>query len=213
MTKRFSMKLTQMTTFAALALSACGPTAPPTVQDMQVAEFTSIETISDPVTSQSMMDHSHIPVAVPDGIAIPSLSIVVERDWMSGLNLALHTENYALVPPPQGLSMEALMQPSINPETAIAEGHAHLYINGEKVQRIYGNDVHLPDALFKPGLNQITVSINNHGHMYWTTNNRQILATLYVNVDSDDLVVHRFESFPSMKMVDGSICSDSNPLQ
>lgn len=159
------------------------------------------------------MDHSHIPVALPDGVATPSLSLSVSRDWMSGLNLQIHTEDYHLIPPPTGLGMAELMQPSINADTGAAEGHAHLYINGEKIQRIYGDHAHLPDTLFKPGLNQINVSINNHGHMYWTAQQRQILATLYINLDHDDLVTHRFESYPAMKSADGAMCTTETDIQ
>ncbi|MEM9178189.1 MAG: hypothetical protein AAGA89_00695 [Pseudomonadota bacterium] len=156
------------------------------------------------------MDHSHIPVALPEGVPIPTLSISVSRDWMAGLNLELHTENYEMTIPPSGLEMNELMQPSLDAETGIAEGHAHLYINGEKIQRIYGHDLHLPATLFKPGLNQINVSINNHGHMYWTANGRQILATLYVNLDAEKLVTHRFETYPALSSNDGAMCTSDD---
>ena len=166
----------------------------------------SIAPVQAAPASGAMMDHSHIPVEVPAEVATPSLSLSVSRDWMAGLNLELHVADYELRPPPSGLDMAALMQPSINTETGLAEGHAHLYINGLKVQRIYGPNVHLPEALFKPGLNQINVSINNHGHMYWTADGRQIMATLFINLDNDELITHRFESYPVMKSADGSMC-------
>lgn len=190
--------------FAVIALASCSQ-APASIDESLPAQAAEA---ASPVGSATtaMMDHSHIPIDVPGGVPVPSLSIQVERDWMSGLNLTLHTENYALIPPPAGLDMAALMTASIQADTGLAEGHAHLYVNGEKVQRIYGETLHLPDTLFKPGLNQISVSINNHGHMYWTADNRQILATLYVDLSKDDLVTHRFESYPTMKSADGSLC-------
>ncbi|MEO1323212.1 MAG: hypothetical protein AAFV59_09425 [Pseudomonadota bacterium] len=163
--------------------------------------------------SNSPMDHSHMPVLLPDGIPVPTLSIVITRDWMSGLNLEILTENYVMDAPPSTLDMSVLMQPSINHETGFAEGHAHLYVNGIKIQRVYGNHVHLPDSLFKPGLNQINVSINNHGHMYWMANGRQIIATLYIDLDQDNLVKHRFESYPAMKAADGSLCTTERMSQ
>lgn len=189
-----------------LGLAGCDPSSRAQTTDPAIA-------VQNAFASQPMnvpaanMDHSHIPVALPDGVPIPTLSISVSRDWMSGLNLKLHTENYEMTIPPAGLEMDALMQPSLNAETGIAEGHAHLYINGEKIQRIYGHQLHLPATLFKPGLNQINVSINNHGHMYWTANGRQILATLYVNLDAEALVTHRFETYPALSSNDGAMCT------
>ncbi len=92
--------------------------------------------------------------------------------------------------------MTALMVPSMDSNTGFVEGHAHLYVNGVKIRRLYGSDVHLPATLFRPGVNQITVTINNHGHMYWTVDGRQVLATLFVNPTVERAVVYRFESYP-----------------
>lgn len=213
MITRFSKTFRVIGAFGVIGLSGCDLSSSPSATSPLATNDSSVVTSESQLSIGGEMDHSHIPVAVPDGTPIPSLSIQVKRDWMSGLNLTLLTENYSLVPPREGLSMAVLMQPSIDPESGIAEGHAHLYINGEKVQRIYGDHVHLPETLFKPGLNQINVSINNHGHMYWTTDNRQILATLYVDFSATELVVHRFESFPSLKTVDGSMCAQPSRMQ
>jgi hypothetical protein len=142
------------------------------------------------------MDHSHMPIQVPKDVPKPRLSIAVFKDVMSGYNLELLSENYSLMPPPRkGFNMRELMLPTINKDTGYIEGHAHLYVNGEKVQRIYSNNVHLPTALFRPGVNQVTVSINNHAHMYWTVEDRQVLATLFVNNNAEPSVVYQFESF------------------
>ena len=188
-----------------VALAGCHPAAKPQLVD-PVSEIEDASASQTATTSSANMDHSHLPVALPDGVPVPTLSINVSRDWMSGLNLELHTENYEMTVPPVGLAMDELMAPSLQAESGIAEGHAHLYINGEKFQRIYGHHLHLPAPLFKPGLNQINVSINTHGHMYWTAGGRQVLATLYVNLDDDDLVTHRFETYPTLSSADGSMC-------
>ncbi len=143
------------------------------------------------------MDHSHMPIEIPEEIATPALSLSIYQDTVSGYNLELSIERYSLIPPPADLTtMEELMVPTINKNSGFVEGHAHLYVNGEKIQRIYGNYIHLPATLFKPGINQLTVSINNHGHMYWTFEKRQILATLFINPSSESLITYQFESFP-----------------
>lgn len=149
----------------------------------------------------AMMDHSHMPIAVPAGVPLPALSLAITRDAMSGFNLTLHTDRFVLRSPPGGEpTMQELMAAPIDRATGYIEGHAHLYVNGEKIQRLYGHEVHLPGALLREGINQVTVSLNNHGHMYWTIENRQLLATLFVDGSRKEPVVHRFESHPTLTL-------------
>lgn len=196
-----------MGVLALLAAGCSQSTGLTQATEIETASIASADTILVATSTSTTMDHSHIPVEIPANVQTPSLSLAVSRDWMSGLNLRVHTANYIMTPPPSGLSMIEAMKPSINAETGFAEGHAHLYINGTKVQRIYGHDLHLSEALFKPGLNQINVTINNHGHMYWTAEGRQVMATLFIDLDDDeDLVTYRFESYPALKSADSSMC-------
>jgi hypothetical protein len=115
---------------------------------------------------------------------------------MSGYNLTLKLQQYNLTPPPKALSMDDLMSVSFNAKSNFIEGHAHLYINGIKIQRIYGENVHLPQKLFKTGINTISITLNNHGHMYWVADNKKIIATLFINQDNTPFVTYKFESFP-----------------
>lgn len=149
-------------------------------------------------TGMEGMDHSHAPIGVPEGVDLPGLSLTLYKDTQSGFNLQLITTAFILGPPPRKkLSMEESMQATTDSRTGFLEGHAHLYINGEKIQRVYGHDVHIPQELISHGDNQITVTLNNHGHMYWIIDNRQVLATLFVNPMSDPVITNRFESFPA----------------
>jgi hypothetical protein len=66
----------------------------------------------------------------------------------------------------------------------------------KKIQRVYGENVHLPEALFKQGANSISVTLNNHGHMAWTMAGKKIIATLYVGSVLSAEIKHKFESFP-----------------
>ncbi len=144
------------------------------------------------------MQHSHAPIGVPDGVAEPGLSLTLYKDTQDGYNLQLISRAFKLGPPPRRvLSMEESMQATTDSDTGFLEGHAHLYINGEKIQRIYGSDVHIPEHLIPVGTNQITVTLNNHGHMYWIINGKQVLATLFVNPESQPIIANRFESFPA----------------
>lgn len=145
----------------------------------------------------SPMDHSHIPIAIPDGTAAPRLSVIaLTPDIMSGYNLTLKSENYEFMVPPQGLTMEEMMVPFVNPQTGFAQGHAHLYINGEKIRRVYGERLHLPAALFKPGMNQLNITLNNHAHMYWTYDDKEIITSLFINPSMPKLIMYQFDSYP-----------------
>ena len=149
------------------------------------------------VTGQVVvMDHSHLPINVPAAVEIPALSLDLTKDAMSGYNLTLNIQKYRLIPPPEGLSMPEMMNPSVNAVSGFIEGHAHLYINGVKIQRVYGKNIHLPQGLFKTGLNTVSVTLNNHGHMYWVAKDKKVLATLYVNQDKNPFITYKFESFP-----------------
>jgi len=144
------------------------------------------------------MQHSHAPIGVPDGVAAPGLSLTLYKDTQDGYNLQLITTAFKLGPPPRRiLSMDESMQATTDGVTGFLEGHAHLYINGEKIQRIYGSDIHIPENLIPTGTNQVTVTLNNHGHMYWIIGGRQVLATLFVNPESEPIIANRFESFPA----------------
>lgn len=120
---------------------------------------------------------------------------------MSGYNLEIITARYDLGPPPKTFTtMEDLMAAHRNEETCFLQGHAHLYINGEKVTRIYGRQLHLPAELFTDGMNQMNITLNNHAHMYWTKDNKEIIASAFVNTSlEDDFLLHRFDSFPATR--------------
>lgn len=142
----------------------------------------------------AMMDHSHMPITAPKTAQTVRLDLEISDDAMSGYNLTIHTQNYVMQPPPAQLSMAEMMSPSLAGEQLL--GHAHLYINGEKIQRVYGKYLHLPQTLFKAGTNSISVSLNNHGHMYWQQSGKKVIATLMIEHQSPVLVKHSFSSFP-----------------
>jgi hypothetical protein len=145
------------------------------------------------------MDHSHTPIALPQRARKPRLSISITKDAMSGYNLTLTTENYQLGAPPLTTDMAQLMVLSTKIHDQVVSGHAHLYINGQKIQRIYGHQLHLPVKLFKHGINSISVTLNDHAHRYWTVEHKKILATIMFNTSGKQQVTtikQNFASFP-----------------
>lgn len=152
------------------------------------------------IAKMNSMDHSHIPIEVPEGAPIPALSLALTKDVMTGYNLHMIIEHYIISPPPVNASnMDDLMITHIDKKTGDLEGHAHLYVNGIKIQRLYGKDVHIPDSLLKKGTNSLSVTLNNHGHMYWTVAQRKMVATIYIDTQSLELIKYQFEGFPVKK--------------
>lgn len=110
----------------------------------------------------------HQMMAIPDGQPIPTVKLLVREDAMQGWNLELQVENFQFAP-------EHIAQPSIP-----TEGHAHLYVNGKKIARLYGNWYHL--AELPPGVNEVTVSLNTNGHETLTFNGQPIQDTVTIEV-------------------------------
>lgn len=113
--------------------------------------------------------HEHGAIAVPSGEAIPSVDLVVHPDTLKGWNLEVRVSNFEFVP-------EKVNQASDN----YREGHAHLYINGKKITRLYSNWYYL-DRL-EPGRNELSVSLNTNDHQTLQVDGKTIQDTEIVEV-------------------------------
>ncbi|MEM6837040.1 MAG: hypothetical protein AAF609_09300, partial [Cyanobacteria bacterium P01_C01_bin.120] len=92
----------------------------------------------------------HGALMIPEGQPVPEVVIEVSADPVSGWNLQVQTANWSFAPA------------AVNTASNTSEGHAHLYINGEKVTRIYGEWYHIPSL--PPGEHVLTVGLNANGH-------------------------------------------------
>lgn len=61
------------------------------------------------------------------------------------------------------------------------EGHAHLYIDGEKIARVYGTSFHLGNILSE-GEHEITISLNGNDHSPYTYDGELVEDTVTVEV-------------------------------
>jgi hypothetical protein len=112
-----------------------------------------------------MMAHNHAMIEIAADNA-PTVTLRATPDTKSGYNLNIETTNYTFTPENAGGS-------------AVANtGHAHLYVNDEKVSRVYGNWVHLDAKHLKPGANKIEVTLNADDHSEWAVNGAHIGAVL-----------------------------------
>jgi len=144
------------------------------------------------------MVHDHKPIPLPEGAKTPQINIAIFKDEKDGFNLHIALANFELEPPE---FESALISPppqltGTQKVNFIVDGHAHLYVNGKKISRVYGQYVHLPSTLFNPGINMIMVSLNAHSHDVWTLNENQIMSTLIINPKLEKLVLQGFSSSP-----------------
>ena len=110
---------------------------------------------------------NHAPVAVTSD-KIPSVKISITKDSMSGFNLWVKTENFAFAPE------------NINTAVKQNQGHAHIYIDGEKLARLYGNHYHLSGLM--AGERQVMVTLNANNHGEFTVNGQGISDTVTITV-------------------------------
>ncbi|MEM1344099.1 MAG: hypothetical protein AAGI34_05895 [Pseudomonadota bacterium] len=111
----------------------------------------------------AMMAHRNLEV-VPEGA--PEVAIAITKDAMTGWNLRLETQNFTFAPE------------AINGPVALNQGHAHVYVNGEKLGRLYGHHYHLPD--FLPGPHEIRVTLNANDHSTFAVEGQPIAATAQI---------------------------------
>ena len=97
----------------------------------------------------------HLVVEVPHDRPYPSVTIELEADPVDGYNLHLVTRNFEFTPE------------AVNEELVPNQGHAHLFLNGVKVARLYSEWRHLPKALFEEGVNRLEVVLNANDHSTW----------------------------------------------
>ncbi|AUC62183.1 hypothetical protein AA637_13970 [Cyanobacterium sp. HL-69] len=98
----------------------------------------------------NQMDHHHQAIDVSSHNFVPAVNIEAIKDNKEGWNLKIVTENFDFAPQ------------EVNQESSINQGHGHLYINGEKITRIYGNWYHISDL--PKGENEIKITLNTNLH-------------------------------------------------
>ena len=126
------------------------------------------------------VDHSqHQVIDAPSGRPVPSLIVHLFPDSMDGYNLFLETQNYRFTPE------------NVDDVIVANEGHAHLYVNGEKIARLYSQWRHLPRAVFEDGVNRLQVELNANDHSIWGVAGEPIGADVLVDTEreGDDPIV------------------------
>ncbi|KIN75390.1 hypothetical protein Z945_219 [Sulfitobacter noctilucae] len=140
---------------------------------------------SDPAQHQgmdhSMMDHSAMghgtsdhamshdaPIEVTSDTP-PTVAIAVTPDPMAGYNLHVMTKDFTFSPQ------------NASGANVPGEGHAHVYVNGNKLGRLYGDWMHI-DTLPK-GAVEIKVTLNANDHSPLAVDGTLVSATQTLNVE------------------------------
>lgn len=110
----------------------------------------------------------HQTLAIPPGQPIPSVKLVVHPDAIAGWNLEIQVKHFTFAP-------ERMQNPG-----SPTEGHAHLYVNGQKLTRLYSNWYYLPKL--EPGKNTLTVTLNTNSHEELVHNGQTIQASQTIQV-------------------------------
>ncbi len=149
----------------------------------------SVATAEDKSTLDHKVDHPVMHQAqlpVPEGVPVPRLGMQLSRDAEDGFNLHVELRNFQMESP-------AFMQSAVEDRV---RGHAHLYLNGVKLTRLYAQDLHLPGRLFRPGINSLQISINDHDHAVLALDNEPIQATILMDPGREPFQMSHYSSSP-----------------
>lgn len=111
---------------------------------------------------------AHAGIEVDASRPAPTVAIQAVKDTKDGYNLRIVTDGYVWTPQDAG------------GEPTQGEGHAHLYVNGVKVARLYGEWFHLPGDKLADGENVIEVTLNADDHSEWLRGGEHVAASVTV---------------------------------
>jgi|GEM_PF-1059111 len=107
---------------------------------------------------------AHAMIEVDQKLPIPSVVLHATKDSKDGYNLHLATQNFIFTPE----SVGGVAKPNT--------GHAHLYVNGIKVARLYSPWFNLGAAHLQDGENKVEVTLNADDHSEWAVDGKHIGA-------------------------------------
>lgn len=116
------------------------------------------------------MQHGSLEVSA---VGAPQVAISVEQDPMDGWNVTLSTGNFRFTPR------------MVNGEHVDNTGHAHLYLDGVKIARLYGPHFHIPQL--PAGTHEISVNLSTNDHAYYLVDGERIAARTIITQEVTDL--------------------------
>ena len=109
--------------------------------------------------------------------AAPSAKLIVTKDPTGGFNVQVQTSRFTWRP-----DMASMKHVE-------GEGHAHVYLDGQKIMRIYNNWFHLNTFQFatKPGEQLVSIELVGNDHAPYTTEGLPVGAEVLVDVAADEI--------------------------
>ncbi len=110
----------------------------------------------------------HEKLEVGDAPNPPTVALTIHKDPKVGWNLQVRVDNFRFAPEHASTTHVP------------GEGHAHLFIDGKKITRLYGEWYHIPTL--GPGVHKITVTLNANSHEDLVVKGRLVSATQEIRV-------------------------------
>ena len=123
------------------------------------------------VAAETTMDHVHNHdqmIDLPEGTNTPTIEMVLYEDAVSGWNLQIITTNFSFTPE------------AVNQENKAGEGHAHIYVNGDKLARLYSPWMHI--GKLPAGQVTVSASLNANDHSTLSVGNKPLSAEVVIQV-------------------------------
>ncbi len=118
--------------------------------DDDTAEMSADDEMSDMDMDATEGGHSHGEAFDVDDATAPTIDVVLVDDPAGGWNLRLETTNFRFAPE------------NVSTDHVDGEGHAHLYIDGERHGRIYGEWYQVPGLTEGEHTLRVELSTNDH---------------------------------------------------
>lgn len=137
------------------------------------------------------MVHPLEPLAA--NVLVPSVRFKIMEDNMDGYNIIVALDNFDMAVP-----LDSSVDSLTTSNGEIMSGHLHLYVNGEKMMRVYGSAIHVPVSWLNEGINTITLSMNNHRHGTFTHQDKEIQSTAIIDTRSKGKLLKTMYSWPTV---------------
>jgi hypothetical protein len=156
----------------ALVAAACGDDS--TATDAAAGDDSSeMEGMEDGEEMDHDGEHDHgSSIDVPDGMAVPQISISAEPDTVAGHNVFIELADFTITPE------------NASTDPVDGEGHLHLYINGERTMRFYNTALRL-DGL-PEGEHEIMVEVSANNHSAYSVDGDAIRAMTSITVEPSE---------------------------
>ncbi len=177
----------------ALAVAACGSDATTTTRAAESIPAAEEEKEESTNAAEGGHDHdlAHSEMIDVASDAAPAVSIEASPDAKSGVNVRVEVTNLTIAPE------------SVSTAHVDGEGHMHLIVDGEKVQRFYNEWIHVDNL--SAGEHTIEVELNANTHAPYATGGERISASQVVVVG--EAAAHDHDTVDAANTVDGGEAS------